>query len=669
MSIFFRCWCNVCFFIGMVALVQVNALSAGIQDNLELLRDRCLYFSVGRAPNDPNTGTIRHDLWSQSPFSPDGEIDMASTGFALAALPAAVEKLIEFDTAQMIAELASSRLLEMVQKSADAGTPEDVAKYGKLGMLYHFYIWNDTYKEFHGKENTEVSIIDSVLAFWGLHVSAQYFRDNVLSNYQEIKKLLNFSAWLDTTTPGHENQFRMSYKPESGFSGYWDWMTQEVFLINIFAAYCEPNINLENIWNAWTRDEVTYTSLPPDPKTFSCFATWNGDPFTVYYALLFLPLDKFPADFNGVNWFNQNQIAYLGHVEFYKKERGYLDAMTYSLLLSSGGPVAEPKSSPDTIPVQTHAPIHSVAGGILYYDANADNNILAQTLSTLVQNPTNLFGWDGDGWPVAAVDGTDPTHAKSDESIIGQDISAIAISIENFLNHRRIQNLVLQDQELCEVLNQLFPPRPGDVSGDGVVTAYDASIVLQYLVGLTILSPEQQEAADVTDNGNITALDAALILQYTVGLITKFPVQGAPILVAKDENQLLTIIIAELENSSLSTEQKHVLEQLRRLLWQQVLPKQTTLLQNYPNPFNPETWIPFQLAQNAPVTISICNAKGQLIRSLNIGNQKAGIYTTKEEAAYWDGRDSLGQKVASGVYYYTLKAGNFITTRKMVILK
>ena len=99
------------------------------------------------------------------------------------------------------------------------------------------------------------------------------------------------------------------------------------------------------------------------------------------------------------------------------------------------------------------------------------------------------------------------------------------------------------------------------------------------------------------------------------------------------------------------------------------LPKQSVLLQNYPNPFNPETWLPYQLAQDANVTITIYNIKGQFVRTLHLGNQRAGVYVPKDRAAYWDGKDSLDQKVANGIYYYTLKAGNFTATRKMVILK
>jgi len=126
---------------------------------------------------------------------------------------------------------------------------------------------------------------------------------------------------------------------------------------------------------------------------------------------------------------------------------------------------------------------------------------------------------------------------------------------------------------------------------------------------------------------------------------------------------------AELENVSLTADQKHVLEQLKNLIGQQSLPSHTTLLQNYPNPFNPDTWLPYKLASASPVSISIYNAKGQLIRTLHLGYQNAGIYVKKDKAAYWDGKDSFGQSVASGVYYYTLQAGEFKATQKMVIMK
>ncbi|MBC8233132.1 T9SS type A sorting domain-containing protein, partial [bacterium] len=91
--------------------------------------------------------------------------------------------------------------------------------------------------------------------------------------------------------------------------------------------------------------------------------------------------------------------------------------------------------------------------------------------------------------------------------------------------------------------------------------------------------------------------------------------------------------------------------------------------QNYPNPFNPETWIPFQLEKDADVSISIYSMSGELVKTLYLGKQKAGFYSTKPKSAYWDGRDNLGEKVSSGVYFYTLQAGDFRATNKMVIMK
>jgi len=101
----------------------------------------------------------------------------------------------------------------------------------------------------------------------------------------------------------------------------------------------------------------------------------------------------------------------------------------------------------------------------------------------------------------------------------------------------------------------------------------------------------------------------------------------------------------------------------------QVIPKRFRLLQNYPNPFNPETWIPYELASEAPVAIYIYNVLGQLVRQLNIGQQKADSYITKDKSAYWDSRDEHGQKVSSGIYWYRLRAGKFNAIRRMVILK
>ncbi len=113
-----------------------------------------------------------------------------------------------------------------------------------------------------------------------------------------------------------------------------------------------------------------------------------------------------------------------------------------------------------------------------------------------------------------------------------------------------------------------------------------------------------------------------------------------------------------------------VLEQLLvALTLAEGLPEETALLGNYPNPFNPETWMPYQLAKPAAVSISIHSVDGKLIRTLELGHLPTGIYHNKSRAAYWDGRNEFGESVASGVYFYTFIAGDFTATRKMFIRK
>ena len=98
-------------------------------------------------------------------------------------------------------------------------------------------------------------------------------------------------------------------------------------------------------------------------------------------------------------------------------------------------------------------------------------------------------------------------------------------------------------------------------------------------------------------------------------------------------------------------------------------PKLTQLFQNFPNPFNPETWIPYQLEKSADVTLQIYDASGSIVRTLDLGFKGQGFYMTRSTAAYWDGRNNLGEQVASGVYFYSLNTPDFSATRKMLILK
>ena len=113
-----------------------------------------------------------------------------------------------------------------------------------------------------------------------------------------------------------------------------------------------------------------------------------------------------------------------------------------------------------------------------------------------------------------------------------------------------------------------------------------------------------------------------------------------------------------------------VLERLLTALTQESsIPDETALLPNYPNPFNPETWIPYQLKVPADVTLTIHDVTGQTVQTLEVGYQPAGLYQSRNRAAYWDGRNQYGEPVATGVYFCTLTAGDFTTTRRMLVNK
>lgn len=137
------------------------------------------------------------------------------------------------------------------------------------------------------------------------------------------------------------------------------------------------------------------------------------------------------------------------------------------------------------------------------------------------------------------------------------------------------------------------------------------------------------------------------------------------------EIQLLLLQAKQLDVGD-PTIQKSIqdLEQLLATVTEaETMPEETVLLPNYPNPFNPETWMPYQLSKPAHVTMTLYSADGRLIRTLRLGHQPAGVYQSKSRAAYWDGKNELGEKVASGLYFYTFTAGDFNATRKMLIRK
>ena len=206
----------------------------------------------------------------------------------------------------------------------------------------------------------------------------------------------------------------------------------------------------------------------------------------------------------------------------------------------------------------------------------------------------------------------------------------------------------------------------GDINRDGQVSILDMILVARRL-GETV--PANSDV-DLNGDGVVSILDLILVARH----LGESTVSAAPSAIAATNNAELNpeiiqawITQAQIENDGSLAFQQGIanLERLLALF----IPENTDLLHNYPNPFNPETWIPYQLSEPAEVTLRIYAVNGSLIRTLALGQIPAGIYQTRTRAAYWDGKNDLGETVASGVYFYTLTAGDFNATRKMLIRK
>ena len=192
------------------------------------------------------------------------------------------------------------------------------------------------------------------------------------------------------------------------------------------------------------------------------------------------------------------------------------------------------------------------------------------------------------------------------------------------------------------------PPKlKGDVNGDGVVNVQDL-----VLVGLSF-GKTGQDAADINGDGVVNIGDLVLVAG-ALGDVAAAPAVYAASMepfTAQEVRQWLIEARLSGENSLAYRRGIFMLEQLLMAL----MPKETALLPNYPNPFNPETWIPYELATDTHVRITIYNTQGVVIRTLQFGHQSAGYYTGRDRAAYWDGRNALGEQVASGLYFYQLE--------------
>ena len=201
------------------------------------------------------------------------------------------------------------------------------------------------------------------------------------------------------------------------------------------------------------------------------------------------------------------------------------------------------------------------------------------------------------------------------------------------------------------------PTSPYDLNMDGVVNVLDLILTAQNL-GST--------EGDINGDGITNILDLILVAQHLGE--TSTPAAPAALHVSLSPETVqkwIDMAYAQNDGSVIFAQGIAMLERLLALM----IPDKTVLRANYPNPFNPETWIPYHLASETEVRISIYDLRGVLVRQFNLGHQKAGYYTDRRKAVYWDGRNKIGEPVSSGIYFYTLTTDDYTGTRRMVILK
>ena len=202
-----------------------------------------------------------------------------------------------------------------------------------------------------------------------------------------------------------------------------------------------------------------------------------------------------------------------------------------------------------------------------------------------------------------------------------------------------------------------------DVNGDGTVDNADSDALT-----IAIAANSTDAKYDVNGDGTVNIFDLVEVRANrdpgAAGAPTLFGMKLSAVQIDRLQEQI-DLLIATNDRSPAA---------MRTLVYLQQLlvtarPEKTQLLANYPNPFNPETWIPYELATDTDVRLTIYNTQGVVIRSLQFGHQSAGYYTGRDRAAYWDGRNALGEQVASGLYFYQLETDEMSLMRKMVILK
>jgi len=327
------------------------------------------------------------------------------------------------------------------------------------------------------------------------------------------------------------------------------------------------------------------------------------------------------ADFNGTDSFT------------YKANDGTADSNTATVTITVNPVNDAPVAVGDSYSVDEDNTLTVAAPGVLGNDTDADGDSLTAVLVSGPSNGTLTLNADGSFSYILNADfnGTDSFTYKANDGTADSNVVTVTITV---------QTPIQAIEDLIKTVKSL-----------GLHHGIENSLVKKLEGAIKALERGNDEAAIGKLNAFIKEVgaqrgkkiaeeDAIYLTEAAETIIAAIEKSAAPPVLARGIPVEITLA-----------------------------PRSFALHQNYPNPFNPDTWIPYQLKEDANTIISIYSSTGQLIRRLNLGNKKAGYYTSRDRAVYWDGRNGYGEKVSSGVYFYTIQAGDFVATRKMLIAK
>ena len=309
----------------------------------------------------------------------------------------------------------------------------------------------------------------------------------------------------------------------------------------------------------------------------------------------------------------------------------------------------------------------NATGGAAPYTYTLDPIPAGLQFDTATQNLT--------GTPTTATPTTPTIYTATDAT--GSTASlTFTITVELNLDVNGDEKVDVLDLVWVAVSYQMRGPAvPADVNADGVVNVQDLVAVANAIDAAAVLPAKVAEevalAAEAAAREGAAGAPGMPFSSRSVGMSGLTAHRNVNAAIA-DAKALGTGDVQFEKWLPLLEELLQVIAEIR------AIPETTALLPNYPNPFNPETWIPYHLATEADVTLTIYDVRGVVVRTLRLGQQPVGVYESRGRAAYWDGKNQIGEKVASGLYFYTLStestrnsvtAGDFTATRKLLIAK